>query len=554
MNKDIEPDRSIIDYNDIADGCPGCDFAQMPPSNADLANLPAPLCRVIQELKILFDIARTLQEGGELQDVMSGLLHEISEVIGLHNGTLRIMNRAINEAHVEAVQEVLRGIATNEVERFNQIAARVIEKGEAEIIPDIARPMHVVHGTAVQSVDWRVLAQGKGVFICVPVARTNEVLGTLSVISHSKTVVSLQADLRLLMLIAQMIAQAVKQRQRAHEQIDYFRQENERLQEQLKRHFRPGNMIGNSSVMQTVYHSIEQVAASNTTVLIRGESGVGKELVAHAVHERSSRSGKPFVKINCAALPESIVESELFGHERGAFTGAIAMRKGRFELAHRGTIFLDEVGELPLQTQAKLLRILQEKEFERVGGTETLRCDVRVIAATNRSLEEFVEQGKFREDLYYRLNVFPVYVPALRERKTDILQLADFFVEKYSVANGKDIKRISTAAIDMLMSYHWPGNVRELENCIERATLLATEDVIHGWHLPPTLQMPESSQPIQESKIKAAIHGVEREFLVDALKTHKGNMAAVARHLGLTERVVGLRVKKYGIDPRSYRP
>ncbi len=230
------------------------------------------MCRVIQELKILFDIARTLQEGGELQDVMSGLLHEISEVIGLHNGTLRILNRAINETQVEAVQEVPRGIATNEVERFNQIAARVIEKGEAEIIPDIGRPMHVVHGTAIQTVDWRVLAQGKGVFLCVPVARTNEILGTLSVISHSKTVVSLQADLRLLTLIAQMIAHAVKQRQRAHEQIDYFRQENERLQEQLKRHFRPGNMIGNSSVMQTVYHSIEQVAASNTTVLIRGKA------------------------------------------------------------------------------------------------------------------------------------------------------------------------------------------------------------------------------------------------------------------------------------------
>jgi Nif-specific regulatory protein len=312
-------------------------------------------------------------------------------------------------------------------------------------------------------------------------------------------------------------------------------------------------MIGNSRAMQTVHHSIEQVAGSKSTVLIRGESGVGKELVAHAIHSRSPRAAKAFVKINCAALPDGIVESELFGHERGAFTGAIAMRKGRFELAHKGTIFLDEIGELPLQTQAKLLRILQEREFERVGGSETLRCDVRVVAATNRPLEEFVEEGRFRQDLYYRLNVFPIYVPALRERKTDILQLADFFVEKYNKANGKEIRRISTPAIDMLMSYHWPGNVRELENCIERASLLATDDVIHGFHLPPTLQTSPEDPLENRSTLQAALDGVEREMILDVLKNHHGNMAAAARQLGLTERIMGLRIKKYSIDPLNFR-
>ena len=378
-------------------------------------------------------------------------------------------------------------------------------------------------------------------------------MGTLSVTSHSTDHASLEADLRMLMLIAQLIAQAVKLRQQAHEQLEHYRIENEKLQEQIKILFRPDNMIGNSRAMQTVHHSIEQVAGSKSTVLIRGESGVGKELVAHAIHSRSPRAAKAFVKINCAALPDGIVESELFGHERGAFTGAISMRKGRFELAHCGTIFLDEIGELPLQTQAKLLRILQEREFERVGGSQTLRCDVRVIAATNRPLEEFVEEGKFRQDLYYRLNVFPIYVPSLRERKTDILQLADFFVEKYNKANEKEIRRISTPAIDMLMSYHWPGNVRELENCIERASLLATDDVIHGFHLPPTLQTSPEDPLENRSTLQAALDGVEREMIIDVLKNHHGNMAAAARQLGLTERIMGLRVKKYSIDPLNFR-
>jgi Nif-specific regulatory protein len=378
-------------------------------------------------------------------------------------------------------------------------------------------------------------------------------MGTLSVSTNSANRASLEADFRLLTLLAQLIAQAVKLRQQANEQVEYYRLENNKLQEQIKKHFRPDNMIGNSRAMQTVHHSIEQVAGSKSTVLIRGESGVGKELVAHAIHTRSPREGKAFVKINCAALPDGIVETELFGHERGAFAGAIAMRKGRFELAHRGTIFLDEIGELPLQTQAKLLRILQEREFERVGGSETLRCDVRVVVATNRPLEEFVEEGKFRQDLYYRLNVFPIYVPALRERKTDILQLADFFVEKYNKANNKEIRRISTPAIDMMMSYHWPGNVRELENCIERASLLATDDVIHGYHLPPTLQTPAGNPQENRSTLQAALDGVEREMIIDVLKTHCGNMAAAARQLGLTERIMGLRVKKYSIDPQTFR-
>jgi Nif-specific regulatory protein len=248
-----------------------------------------------------------------------------------------------------------------------------------------------------------------------------------------------------------------------------------------------------------------------------------------------------------------VIESELFGHERGAFTGAIAQRHGRFELAHAGTIFLDEIGDVPLSTQTKLLRVLQEREFERVGGAETLQADIRVVAATNGDLATLIAEGRFREDLYYRLNVFPIHVPPLRERTSDILLLADFFVEKYAKANGKAVSRISTPAIDMLMSYHWPGNVRELENCIERAVLLATGDVIHARHLPPTLQMPEAGRITGGGTLQSALDNLERDLIVDALKASRGNKTEAARALGITRRLMGLRVQKHGIDPMRFR-
>lgn len=508
----------------------------------------------MKDLEISYQIARTLQESYDLKKVLLKALEQMAGSLGLFHGNLRIRNRADRDR----MFEVSSGLGSGEAlhlppDVLERAISDSMEQNCPVVVPDTAEPdlVHISAGDA----EWIHPLQNHGgmTFLAVPVAHGGEIFGSLSVVRGHKGGQNLEADVRLLTLIAGLIAQAVKLRRDSHEQIEALREENERLQHQLQQHFRPDNMIGNSRAMQTVYHSIEQVANSATTVLIRGESGVGKELVAHAIHQRSPREGRAFVKVNCAALPESIVESELFGHERGAFTGAIAMRKGRFELAHRGTIFLDEIGELPLATQAKLLRVLQEKEFERVGGTETLRCDVRIIAATNRPLEEFVEAGTFRQDLYYRLNVFPIYVPALRERKTDILQLADFFVEKYNKINGKNIRRISTPAIDMLMSYHWPGNVRELENCIERGSILATDDVLHAYHLPPTLQTPQLPPEDSRSTLQAAMDGFERELIIDALKAHKGNMAAAARHLGLTERTMGLRVKKYGIEPKSLR-
>jgi Nif-specific regulatory protein len=298
---------------------------------------------------------------------------------------------------------------------------------------------------------------------------------------------------------------------------------------------------------------ISQVSKSNATVLVRGESGTGKELAANSIHYNSLRSKRPFVKVNCAALPANLIESELFGHEQGAFTGAIKQKLGKFEMANKGTIFLDEIGSIDLNVQAKLLRVLQEKEFERVGGHKTIATDVRIIAATNKNLEQAVEEETFRGDLYYRLNVFPIYMPPLRERKTDILLLADFFLEKYARENAKEILRFSTPAIDMMMAYHWPGNVRELENCIERAVLLCEEGVIHSYHLPPTLQTGKESDTLPKRSLEEAVDNLEREMLIDALKNTRGNTTQAAELLKTTTRKFGYKAKKFNIDYKLYR-
>jgi Nif-specific regulatory protein len=329
--------------------------------------------------------------------------------------------------------------------------------------------------------------------------------------------------------------------------------ENVMLKQKLQEEFSFHNIIGNSHEMRDVYEQIARVARTNTTVLIRGESGTGKELIAEAIHYNSPRKNKPFIRINCGAVPENLIESEFFGHERGAFTGAVARKKGRFDIGNGGTIFLDEVGELSPSTQVKLLRVLQEQEFERVGGTESIKVDVRVIAATNANLENLINQNRFREDLYYRLDVYSIFLPPLRERKTDILLLADHFMLKYGRQHGKAVKRISTPAIDMLMRYHWPGNVRELENCIERAVLVC-EDVIHSYHLPPTLQTAESSDTVSRLSLSEAVASYEKELIQDALKTTRGNRAKAARLLDSSERIIGYKIQKYGIDVTRFKP
>lgn len=506
--------------------------------------------RELDELALLFEISQKLEASIDLRDVMGRVFQTIADNTGMVRGTVTLLNRATGEIYIETAH----GLSPSQQERGRYrpgegVTGRVIQTGRPAIIPRISDEPTFLDRTGAR----QKLKKENISFICVPIKLGNETIGALSVDRLFEESIALNEDLRLLTIIASMIAQAVRMRQSAMEERQRLIEENRRLQDELKDRFRPANIIGNSRQMQQVFDLIAQVAKSDATVLIRGESGVGKELVASAIHYNSHRASKPFVKVNCAALPEAVIESELFGHEKGAFTGAIAQRKGRFELAHGGTIFLDEIGDLSPTLQIRLLRVLQEREFERVGGTDTIKVDVRVIAATNRDLEALMEQNIFRQDLYYRLNVFPIRIPPLRERRTDILDLANYFVEKYSRVAHKNVRRISTPAIDMLCSYHWPGNVRELENCIERAVLLTTDDVVHGHHLPPTLQTAEASGTVVKDTLDSALDRLEREMLVEALKNSRGNKAKAAEALGISERIMGLRVRKHNIEPKLYK-
>ena len=331
----------------------------------------------------------------------------------------------------------------------------------------------------------------------------------------------------------------------------YLVSENKLLKQQLQDKFKFESIVTQSGAMEEVLNTAARVAKSKATVLIRGESGTGKELIAHAIHFASDRKDKPMITVNCAALTESLLESELFGHEKGSFTGAIDRRIGRFEQADGGTLFIDEIGDIPLQTQVKLLRALQFGEFQRVGGNETIKSDVRVIAATNRNLEEMIRQGTFREDLFYRINVVTIYIPPLRERKTDIPILIRHFIEKFARDNDKKITGISKEAQAYLMRYHFPGNVRELENLIERAVVLARDDIFTTSDFPQGLSTSNEKGILDPTDFNdpypEKVAAFEREMIEHALEIKHGNQSQAARLLGISERHLRSRMQKLNI-------
>ena len=322
--------------------------------------------------------------------------------------------------------------------------------------------------------------------------------------------------------------------------------ENTQLRELLQERHRIEGIIGESGQMQEVLDLVRRVAPSDATVLLRGESGTGKELIAKAIHYASARRNGPLVKVNCAALPETLLESELFGHEKGAFTGAFAMRKGRFEIADGGTLFLDEIGDLPAHLQAKLLRVLQEKEFERVGSNRAITTDVRIITATHRDLEQLMREGSFREDLYYRLNVVTIILPPLRERRQDLPALVEHFLRKFAEKNGKTIQGFSREARDALLRYDYPGNVRELENLVERAIVLTRDDVVSLGELPLTIKETRPGADDQ-TNLSAVVEGMERRMIVEALEAAGGVQTKAADNLGISERALRYKLRKYGL-------
>jgi len=503
-----------------------------------------------EEVLLLYEISKALNESLNLRKSLYKVLDILSNSMDMVRGTVTILNPLRNEISIQ----VAHGMSKVAMERGKYqvgegITGRVIQTGKPFLVPKISQEPIFLNRTATR----RAVREQELSFICVPVKKGDQVVGAVSVDRPFDESYSLEEGERLLSIIATMIAQHVINLESIQLEKERLREENRRLRDELSKKYRISNIIANSNKMREVFQMISQVCKSSATVLIRGESGTGKELAANAIHYNSRRAKQPFVKVNCAALPANLIESELFGHEKGAFTGAIRQKPGKFELANKGTIFLDEIGSLGMDVQVKLLRVLQEREFERVGGYHTIKVDIRIIAATSKDLELAVEEETFRSDLYYRLNVFPIYMPPLRERKTDILLLADFFLEKYARENQKDIRRLSTPAIDMLMQYHWPGNVRELENCIERAVLLCEGSVIHSYHLPPSLQTGEESDTIPALSLEECAANLEREMIIDALKNTHGNMAKAAQMLYITERKFTYKAKKYGVDYRKYR-
>jgi Nif-specific regulatory protein len=390
-------------------------------------------------------------------------------------------------------------------------------------------------------------------FVCVPLLLSRRATGVLSIELRFKAERNFERTGKFFGVVASMIAHAIKVQKLLEADRERLVQENVRLQGELRERYDFSHLLGTSRAMHEVCEQVTQVARTNTTVLLRGESGTGKELIAQAIHYNSQRSAKPFIKVSCAALPDTLIESELFGYEKGAFTGAIARKAGRFERADGGSLFLDEIGDVNLAAQVKLLRVLQEREFERLGGSDPVKVNVRMIAATNKPLEEAIAAGTFREDLLYRLNVFTIFVPPLRERKTDILLLADHFLERLAADHRKRIRRISTPTIDTLMAYHWPGNVREHQNVMERAVLVCDGDVVHAHHLPPTLQMADTGEASATQPLTTALAAYEKDLIQDALKMARGNRAKAARLLHATARVVNYKIRKYRIDWRRFR-
>lgn len=526
------------------------------------------LRREIMEVQTLYEISRCLNSVDPMDKRLHKVLDTLHDKMGMARGTLALLSADKSTLTVEVAHGLDEQAKRRGSYKIGEgITGKVVQAGEPIVVPNIDKEPLFLNKTRSRE----HLDRSKISFLCVPIKLDQDTIGALSVDRLFNEDVSFQEDIRLLSIISSMIAQTVQIYLRREKEKSELQDENLRLKRELGKKFRPDNIIGESKRIHDVLSSIEMVSQSKATVLIRGETGTGKELVSQAIHYASDRRDGPFVKVSCAALPDTLLEAELFGHEKGSFTGAMASKQGRFEIAHKGTLFLDEIGDIALSTQIKLLRVLQEKEFERVGGTKTIKVDIRLITATNRDLEKMVREGKFREDLYYRLNVVPIFLPALRERREDIPLLVNHFLSIANKENGKKVKYVSDAAMKYLMAYAWPGNIRELQNAIERAVVLCKGDTIEpglfpiiGYKDNPVLtqfqpienSLPSSgvrsgSESIPEGDMRAAVQVLEENMIREALKKTGGNQRRAAKMLGLTERILGYKIKNYQISSKA---
>ncbi|WP_462324117.1 sigma-54-dependent Fis family transcriptional regulator [Desulfoplanes sp.] len=500
-------------------------------------------------LEILNLVVADLDPLQPLQPVLERVLEKTAELSGYKRITLAIFDPKTDTLKFSVSHGHARPPSSTYAPGEG-VTGHVLSTGEPIVVPIMSEePLFLNRAGGRSHEEMAGLS-----FVSVPVLTSGEKMEILGVLSADLPIQSrevLEVHKNFLQALARIIA---RQTAYLQESILHNQLHGPSLNKETKQaeNLAKNKIVASSKAMSQVMGQIMQVADSRATVLLRGESGTGKELLAEAIHNMSSRCKAPSIKLNCAALPSELIESELFGYERGAFTGAVGSKKGRFELAHQGTLFLDEIGELSAEAQAKLLRAIQEGEIQRLGSEKATTIDVRIVCATHQPLETLIKDNRFREDLYYRINVFPIYIPALRERRQDILPLAEHFLTMFSQEYGKTIKRISSPAIDLLAQYHWPGNVRELRNCIERATLLCMDEAIRTYHLPPTLQTAESSATDSELSFGESVARFEQELLVEALKKTRGNMLEAARELRSSYRVINYKIKKYGINPKKY--
>lgn len=496
------------------------------------------LVRENRTLSALLEVSKILSSSFDLERNLFSAMKALADFLEMERGSVFLLDHDTRELNIVAAYGLTKEQMRRGKYRIGEgIVGRVLEKGSPLVIPNVGEEPLFLNKTGS-----RIEKDGIS-FLCVPIKFKDESIGVLSADRIFKArAITVDEDIRVLEIVASIIAQYVILWRHYRESEE----EKENLRLELKGKYSLPNIIGSSDKMQDVFEAVHHVSHSRATVILYGESGTGKELIAKAIHYMSPRAKGPFIKFNCASIPEGLLESELFGHEKGAFTGAITARKGRFELANGGTILLDEVGDLPINLQPKILRVLQEKEFERLGGEKTIRVDVRVIAATSRNLEELVLKNRFREDLYYRLNVVPIFLPQLRERKEDIPLLIEYFLKRFNEENKKNVS-IAPEALRVLIDYNWPGNVRELENTIERLVVMSTRNTIKPSDLPINLKSSGVKEVKQKEPLKTGLKDMEKSMLLDALKKADWVQAKAARILGITPRQIGYKIKKYGI-------
>lgn len=511
--------------------------------------------RSVQELTALCEISQALSSSLDLHAGAARVLETLSARLGMNRGTITLLDPVSRDLAIQ----VSHGLTLEEHERGRYrigegITGTVFKTGESIAVPDLRADPRFINKTKA-----RTAPPGRRLsFLAVPIKVHGETLGVLGVDRlFPEGMESFDEDLRVLNVVALLIGQTVKLNQLVAQERRELILANQALRNELReRHRLTGTVVGHSQAMQEVFEAIARVAPSQATVMLRGESGTGKELVARAIHYGSPRAAQPFIRLHCASVPETLFESELFGHERGAFTGATETRKGRFELANKGTLFLDEIGDIPLSMQVKLLRVLQERRFERVGGNQSHEVDVRLISATHRDLEAMVKSGTFREDLYYRLNVVPITLPPLRERVEDTPLLIEHFLRKFNRQNRRAV-RLSAELIRVMVGYHWPGNVRELENCIERLVVMADTEKVTLGTVPTTLRgyftdirrVSQASGSAGSGSLTGNLEAIERDRLKKALERAGWIQAKAARALGITPRQVAYKVKKYRLMP-----